>query len=53
MALETYENIIRAHEAALEADKPDVSKEFLIETDTEVEARAMEEEEDTPDVDNL
>jgi len=53
LELETYEDIIRAHEAELEAENPNVSQEFLQETDTEVEARAMEEEEDTPDVDNL
>ena len=51
--LPTFEDVIRAYESNTTPDKPNVSQEFLIETDTEVEARAMEEEEDTPEVDNL
>jgi hypothetical protein len=50
---QTYEQIITEHLANVEIDGPVATAEFLIETDTEIEARANEEEDDTPMVDNF
>ena len=50
--LKNFETVVAEHVAALEAAGPTATAEFLQEVDTEIEARAMEEEEDTPEVDN-
>ena len=50
--LKNFETVVADHLAALEAAGPTATEEFLQEVDTEIEARTMEEEEDTPEVDN-
>jgi len=49
----TFESIIAEHERAKRADAVNATQEFLAETDTDIEAQAFDEEEDTPEIDQI
>ena len=49
----TFTQVIEEYEDSRTKDGPTTSAEFLAETDTDIEAQAFDEEEDTPDVDQI
>ena len=49
----TFTQVIEEYEDSRARDGPTTTAEFLAETDTDIEAQAFDEEEDTPDVDQI
>jgi hypothetical protein len=49
----TFTQVIEEYEDSRTKDGPTTTAEFLAETDTDIEAQAFDEEEDTPDVDQI